>query len=580
MENGLSLGIDFGSRGCRAAAFLRGRLVSLPTRTLSDFQSYWLAFASAAEGNEVSFKFPSIKQLLTQKGVVPTGFGKIRPFDAAVHIFHEMRDIAESYLDAPVVHTTISVPAFFSESRRSAIKSAVLKAGHPECSLLNDALAMAIEAASDAPGDALLLVCNIGYSAGEVAIIRKHGQTFKPMGYESLERMTGQMVDISIMVGLVNILRKAGYGSILQGFTPMQWLDFRNQVEEVKHRLDNVVETHISFWNNSKVASSYHVPVSVKVFNDHLLPILEESLTNVDNALSRVAVSTSEVPYVLAGGGTCKIPVIRQALVEHFPQSVIRYVSDDCIARGAAAFAANINRIREHEDTSTKPLTARHSGAAKSEKDFLKLESVKTVTLPARKEGGALMPRYGGAEATVTSPVTRSETNQSSEQQQTNRLAPPVSRKVHHHLPSQIQPNVESQHLKALRKNWRITKAYDLLAKGSIKEAVSEAHLAFNGNPDNIEILEDMTEVHIKGAKAYNTIENYNDAISLLNCALSHDQTNMEIRNLIVERHYLHAVQLDEQGDIQGARRAVLKCLQEDRAHEKALKLKKRLAEE
>lgn len=115
-----------------------------------------------------------------------------------------------------------------------------------------------------------------------------------------------------------------------------------------------------------------------------------------------------------------------------------------------------------------------------------------------------------------------------------------------------------------------MTQAEDLLGRGLHVEAVNLAHRAYEEASLDGGIFARMLRVHLKAALALDQPEQYTDAIQLLMCAHSHDQTDRSVHQALATRHFQHARAMHERGDDDAALTAVKIALRYDPKHSEA----------
>ncbi|MEV5977650.1 Hsp70 family protein [Streptomyces sp. NPDC052114] len=126
----------------------------------------------------------------------------------------------------------------------------------------------------------------------------------------------------------------------------------------------------------------------------------------------------------------------------------------------------------------------------------------------------------------------------------------------------------------------QLARAQALLSLGRYDHAIQAAHIAWQDaatRPTGADMLDAMIDVHCAAAMADMAPEHFADAERWLNCAYSHDPTNVRVRGLLAERTYRHAVELDRRGQRDEAIEALGKCLTWDPEHADAEALLRRL---
>jgi tetratricopeptide (TPR) repeat protein len=82
-----------------------------------------------------------------------------------------------------------------------------------------------------------------------------------------------------------------------------------------------------------------------------------------------------------------------------------------------------------------------------------------------------------------------------------------------------------------------------------------------------------MMKIHTDAGLGLSAPEQYEDAIRILTCAYSHDQTDRTVHKAMSERHYLHATAMFKLSNFDRALEAAQKALEFDPKHVQANEL-------
>lgn len=576
MHSEIGLGIDFGSTGYRAAAAIEGKVLSLPLGSWGESPA-WISLNLSTSEKGSHLQFPSIKYCLEKAQPVQTLLGKQTSASLVVQILAEIKILAESYLESKIGQTVIAVPATYSTSRRDTLLAAAKKAGLGQLRLVNDAMTLSMDFTLQHPKDSILLIYSAGYSQCEVAIIRHTKRQFRALAYGNSDKPCGRILDDAILTGAIRALQEIGFSENLQNFSALEWLQQQQIVQKVKEQLENRVNVHLPIHFES-IKESFYLPVYYSAFSSLVEQMMQDNGNLIDETLREAKLRPQDISQVLIAGGTTRLEVIPHFLEKYFVNCPLKLMTDDAIARGAAAFASNLIDVQaiDYSPVKSKGDIPKTSDIGTS---FLALEVKKTSTL-AQKLDQELLDV-----SNISRPINNHILGDRLPDVQPN-LSPlwDYARTVDLTTAQKfltIIKNEAEQQLQALaqptaRRNWRIEKAIKLLEQGKYENAVQQSHLALASNPDNYKILEDMIDIHKQAAQKAESIE---DAIRWLSCALTHDQSNMEVSGLIADCHFLQAQQLYQSGETASALQSVKACLEVNRSHAEALKLKGMLIE-
>ena len=400
MDAQIHLGIDFGSTGYRVAGAIDDRIVSLPGGPWSESHSGWIALSHSTSANNSFLQFPSIKYCLEKKQPIQTLLGNKIPVHWIVQIFEEIKLLVESYSDCKIGKTVIAVPATYTESRRAMLLAAAKKAGLGQPRLINDALAVTMNFVLQQPKDACFLVYGAGYTQCEIAVVQYISRRFRALGYGSIDRPCGRILDDAILTGCIRALQEVGLGDHLQAWSPQQWLQLQQSVQKIKEALNSRADVHLPI-NLGEMETVFYLPIQRLIFESLLEQLMQENLRLVDKTIQEAQLTPQDISQAIATGGTVKLTKVQQSLEKHFAGCPLQVSTDDAIARGAAIFAADLIDTQAIDSMSAKPME-NSAATAKIGTSFLSLEIKKTVRLPPQQE-----PEIDRDSPTVEIPKTR-----------------------------------------------------------------------------------------------------------------------------------------------------------------------------
>lgn len=154
----------------------RDRLISHPERTAARFKRYM--------GTKETFRL---------------GERSFTPEELSALVLRSLREDAENYLGEPVTEAVVSVPAYFSESQRSATKRAGALAGLRVERLVNEPSAAAVAAhIAEGDQDKVCLVFDLGGGTLDVSLVERFENVVSVTAVSGDNRLGGTDFDFAI----------------------------------------------------------------------------------------------------------------------------------------------------------------------------------------------------------------------------------------------------------------------------------------------------------------------------------------------------------------------------------------------
>jgi hypothetical protein len=502
----IHLGIDLGSTGLRAAYAARGDA----TRTVTLSGPDWPWLLCEPTTGAVPVAFPSVKSRLG----TPGGDSGADPADVVTRAMSVVRAKVLQAPGASIGNTAIAVPARFFTAARTTLLMAADAAGLTEVSLISDTVATVVQQTAGAR-TGTHLVYGMGYSGSEFGLVRAVRGTYRVLGYEADATSDGATLDALVLGSWLTALRRHGVVPD-ERHRGLDWASLRQLAERVKLRL--AAGQSVSFLRAVPVpGGELRVQFEQSAFNERVRTIVSGTLDRVTTLLAHAELDRSAVDLVTLVGGSTAMPALRE-VVGGLGRPVVR-ADDDHIARGALRHAYDLARrpIPSYEE----PAPAAESQRTGSVPPVSALAAT-VLTAPGRATGSE--PTADGTRQLI-----------STARQQSGGTATVTD---------------------------LIATARRLFDTGNHANAIATAHLAWRTDPHDVEVFEEMLDLHCAAAMADPTIASFRTDEHWLRCALHHDQTNAHIRGLLAERNYLQGRDLLRAGDRDAARQALRMTLQ------------------
>lgn len=270
-------------------------------------------------------------------------------------VLRALKEDAESFLGCPVEEAVISVPAYFNDSRRRAVKRAGELAGFKVERLISEPTAAAVAyGLYQSKGDAKFLVFDLGGGTFDVSILE----------------LFDTILEVRAVAG-DNFLGGEDFTAVLENmfyekFPAIDRLSLDAKTAGHIHKQAESCKIGFSGGRTSRMRcivgeETYEMEVGLAQYEEACQPLLDRIRRPVKRSLSDAHIRLSDIDKVVLVGGATKSPVIRRfagRLFKQLPASDIN--PDEAVALGAAIQGAIKERresIREVILTDVCPFT-------------------------------------------------------------------------------------------------------------------------------------------------------------------------------------------------------------------------------
>ena len=261
-------------------------------------------------------------------------------------LLQEMRLIAEDRLGEPVERAVVTVPAYFNDNQRQAVRDAGRIAGLEVIRILNEPTAAALAHGFDRNDARTLAVFDLGGGTFDVSIVRVGPEVgFDVVATTGDSYLGGEDFDDRIVEWLVERVAEQ-HGVELRGLpTVMQRL--REAAQKAKAELSELTETDIGLPFLATTPAGLPVHLEATLSRSQLeqmtADLVTRSLHICERALRLAELRVGDVDEVILVGGMTRMPAIQHAVAEFFEREPCRGVHpDEVVALGAALAAYQV----------------------------------------------------------------------------------------------------------------------------------------------------------------------------------------------------------------------------------------------
>src|SRR4051794_31541849 len=280
----------------------------------------------------------SIKRQMGQETTVTLGDQRYSPQEISAIILRTLKQRAERVLGTPVSKAVITVPAFFNDGQRQATREAGELAGLEVVRIINEPTAAVLTYDPHPPQRERLLVYDLGGGTFDVSIAQVEAGVVEILASHGDTHLGGDDFDQLLLDHVCDRFKKR-HGVDLREL-PVARSQVLRAVEEAKKALSTeAVVTIEEEFIAEKDGLPLHLAVEVDrpAYEAMIEPLLDKTLTCVDQSLEDAKVQANEIDKVVLVGGATRTPAVHRMLAERLGRPVHSEIEPDlAVAQGAA----------------------------------------------------------------------------------------------------------------------------------------------------------------------------------------------------------------------------------------------------
>ncbi|MGC3998482.1 MAG: TIGR02266 family protein [Anaeromyxobacter sp.] len=266
----------------------------------------------------------------------------------AALLLREIRDMAAQALGEPVERAIITVPAYYNDHQRAAVREAGALAGLTVERIVNEPTAAALAFGYGKGLEKRILVYDLGGGTFDASVLEIQGDVYEVVSTGGDTFLGGVDFDAQLVDHLVWRFMET------HGFTPpddrVVWQRIRDAAEETKVALSGAERAVARAPYLCRSPSGQEVSLEVEVTRAELeeltARLVDRSLETCREVLAEKGIAPSELDEVLLVGGQSRMPLVWQRIREELGREPNKSVHpDEAVALGAALLADSAGRI-------------------------------------------------------------------------------------------------------------------------------------------------------------------------------------------------------------------------------------------
>ena len=241
-------------------------------------------------------------------------------------VLQHCKRVAEATLGHPIQEAVISVPAYYNDNQRTAVKEAGSLAGFKVRRIVNEPTAAALAYGLNRGFDHKVLVYDLGGGTFDVSVLQIHGNVMEVLATGGDTFLGGVDFDNRIIDHVLE--------------------EFRNETKIDLSLLSNVVIELPYVADRRGKPVDLRIPLSRERLNTLVMDLVDRSFALVDQVMGEKNLSKAEIAEVLLVGGQTRMPLVQGKTHQHFGKPPRKGVHpDESVALGAALLAESMQEI-------------------------------------------------------------------------------------------------------------------------------------------------------------------------------------------------------------------------------------------
>jgi molecular chaperone DnaK len=253
-------------------------------------------------------------------------------------VLTKMKSTAEQYLNKPVNHAVITVPAYFNDAQRQATKDAGQIAGLDVLRVINEPTAAALAYGLDRSDNSVIAVYDLGGGTFDISILEMQKGVFEVKSTNGDTHLGGEDFDIVLVEHILGEFKKAEGMDLKNDRMAIQRV--REAAEKAKIELSSTTQTEVNLpFITADASGPKHINLRITRAQLESLvdPHVKRTINPCKKALSDAGVKASEVNEVILVGGMTRMPKVVDTVKSIFGREPSKGVNpDEAVAIGAA----------------------------------------------------------------------------------------------------------------------------------------------------------------------------------------------------------------------------------------------------
>jgi molecular chaperone DnaK len=249
-----------------------------------------------------------------------------------------VKTVAEQFLGGEVSEAIISVPAYYNDNQRNAVKEAGQLAGLTVKRIVNEPTAAALAYGFNRGLDQKILVYDLGGGTFDLSVLNLQGNVFEVLATGGDTFLGGSDFDNRIVDYVLDQFQRDLKLDLRSSPIAMQRIQTAAEAAKIDLTLIPNVVIELPYIEEHKGKPlDLRVPLSREQLNGLTSDLVDRTFEICDQVLGNKGISPREIAEVILVGGQSRMPLVQEKIREHFGRPARKGVHpDECVAQGAA----------------------------------------------------------------------------------------------------------------------------------------------------------------------------------------------------------------------------------------------------
>ena len=262
-------------------------------------------------------------------------------------VLAHLRTIAETFLQKQLSGAIVSVPAYYSDAQRQAVREAGRIAGFEVKRIVNEPTAAALAYGFSRGLDQKVLVYDLGGGTFDVSVLQVSGNVFEVLATGGDTFLGGVDFDNRIIDFVLEDFWRRHRIDLAQSPIAMQRV--KNGAEAAKIDLSLIpnVVIDLPFIEERKGKPiDVRLPLARQQLDELTVDLVERTFEICDRVMAEKGLSPEDIDEIILVGGQSRMPLVQQRIQQHFGKPPRKGVHpDECVALGAALLGDSLDEI-------------------------------------------------------------------------------------------------------------------------------------------------------------------------------------------------------------------------------------------
>ncbi|GEJ57357.1 Hsp70 family protein [Anaeromyxobacter diazotrophicus] len=262
-------------------------------------------------------------------------------------VLEHVKKIAEAFLGRPMGEAVISVPAYYNDNQRQAVKEAGRLAGFEVKRIVNEPTAAALAYGFNRGLDQKILVYDLGGGTFDVSVLQLNGNVFEVLATGGDTFLGGADFDNRIIDYALEAFWRDHKIDLAGSPIAMQRIKGAAEAAKIDLTLIPHASLELPFIEEKKGRPlDLRLPLSRSQLDELTVDLVDRTFQICDQVLAEKGLQPSQIDEIILVGGQSRMPLVQEKIRQHFGKPPRKGVHpDECVALGAALLGDSLDQI-------------------------------------------------------------------------------------------------------------------------------------------------------------------------------------------------------------------------------------------